>query len=117
MSNIHQLEILPEKHAINLIASYSQEFEQDSFNYHQLLIKLHNAITHTEFMHSEDNSFWMRHRGCDYLSNPKLFKNAPLTYLCAFLAELFKQLQLQEIARKIPPNILQAALNRLHDFK
>lgn len=117
MSNIHQLDILPEKHTINLIASYGEEFEQDTFNYDQLLLKLQGAISHTRFMYKEDNSVWMKNSGCDYLSNPKLFANAPLTYLCAFLGEIFKQLQLQEIAKKIPPNILKAALKRLQEFK
>lgn len=117
MSNLHQLDILPEQSTINLIASYSVEFEHDGFNYHQLLEKLDLAISCNHFMDKEDNAVWMNYEGNDYLSNPKLFAHAPLTYLCAFLSETFKQSEVNEIETKISPSTLQALLTRLNDFK
>ena len=117
MSNLHQLDIIPEKSTINLMATYTADFEDDSFNYHQLLRKLKNTMLICHFMDKEDNAAWMRHQGYDYLSNPKLFSHAPLTYLCAFLSEIFKQLNITDIMKKIPPNTFKAALKRLSEFK
>jgi hypothetical protein len=117
MSNLHQLNILPEQRTINLIASYSNDFERDNFDYHQLLEKLHSTMSRSHFMDQQDNAAWMNHRGNDYLANPKLFAHAPLTYLCAFLSEIFKNNQLDDIERNIEPNIFEAILKRLNDFK
>lgn len=117
MSNLHQLDILPEQSTINLIASYSAEFERDAFNYQQLLEKVNNTIRCNNFMDQEDNAIWMAYEGNDYLRNPHLFANAPLTYLCAFLSESFKHREVQDIEKEISPYILQAILKRLNDFK
>lgn len=117
MDNIHQLNLLPAQSSINLIASYSTEFECDNFNYHQLLEKMQVTILGNSFMKNIDNANWMNHRGGDYLNNPKLFSNAPLTYLCAFLSEIFKQSDIRHIEKNICPNILKAALIRLNEFK
>lgn len=117
MGNLHQLDILPEQSTINLIASYSAEFDSDSFNYHQLIEKVNSTILGNDFMTQEDNADWMNHEGYDYIRNPKLFSNAPLTYLCAFLSESFKHSDIQDIERKISPTTLQAILKRLNDFK
>ena len=117
MGNLHQLDILPEQSTINLLASYSLEFECESFNYRQLLEKLNTTILRNNFMDQEDNAAWMNHEGNDYLRNPKLFANAPLTYLCAFLSESFKHPELHDIERKISPTTLKALLKRLNDFR
>lgn len=117
MGNIHQLNILPKQTTINLIASYSNEFERENFDYHQLLEKLHNAMIRSHFMEQQDNTAWMNHQGHDYLANPKLFTHAPLTCSCVVLSEIFKHNKLNDIERKIEPNTLKAVLNRLNDFK
>jgi len=117
MDNIHQLNTLPEQKTINLIASYSNDFERENFDYHQLLEKLNNAILLSHFMEQQDNSAWMSHRGNDYLANPKLFAHAPLTYLCAFLSEIFRHNKLNEIERNIEANTFKTVLKRLNDFK
>ncbi|MEG3754861.1 hypothetical protein [Psychromonas arctica] len=117
MSNIHQLNNLPKQATINLIASYKGDFESDYFDYHQLLEKLQSVILRGHFMDQEDNAAWMSHRGCDYLSNPKLFAHAPLTYLCAFLSETFKKNSLNDIEKTVAPAVFNAVLTRLNDFK
>jgi len=117
MSNIHQLDNLPKQTTINLIASYRSDFGHKDFSYHQLLEKLQHIIIRHHFMDKEDNAAWMNHRGNDYLSNPKLFAHAPLTYLCAFLSETFKHNHLKQIEKKISPNVFEAILKRLNDFK
>lgn len=117
MSNIHQLNTLPEQTTINLIASYSNDFEHKNFDYHQLLEKLHSTILRSHFMDQQDNAAWMNHRGHDYLANPKLFAHAPLTYLCAFLSEIFRHNKLSEIEKNIEANTFRAVLKRLNDFK
>ncbi|WP_417697398.1 hypothetical protein [Psychromonas sp.] len=117
MSNIHQLNNLPKQATINLIASYKGDFENGCFDYCQLLEKLQDVILRGHFMDQEDNAAWMMHRGHDYLSNPKLFAHAPLTYLCAFLSETFKKNSLNEIERSIPSAVFSAILTRLNDFK
>ncbi|RBW42835.1 hypothetical protein DS885_14510 [Psychromonas sp. B3M02] len=117
MSNIHQLNNLPKQDTINLIASYKVDFESDYFDYHQLLEKLQEVILRGHFMDQEDNAAWMSHRGNDYLSNPKLFAHAPLTYLCAFLSEIFKKKSLTEIEKSVAPIVFNEVLTRLNDFK
>lgn len=117
MTNIHHLDTLPSQNTINLIASYSQEFDNKRFNYQQLLTKIHATIVCNHFMEQQDNARWMIHQGNDYINNPMLFRNAPLTYICAFLSELFKRGKVKDIEKKISPNIIKAALKRLTDFK
>lgn len=117
MSNVHHLDILPAQNTINLIASYSQDFDKEGFNYQQLLNKMHATIVHNQFMEKHDNANWMTRQGNDYINNPTLFSNAPLTYICAFLSEIFKRIKITDIERRISPNIFKAALIRLSYFK
>ncbi|TEW53885.1 hypothetical protein E2R68_10360 [Psychromonas sp. RZ22] len=117
MSNLYDLDILPPQNTINLIASYSKYFERESFNYPLLLEKLNATMLSSHFMEKQDNAAWMNHQGSDYIGNPKLFAHAPLTYLCAFLSEVFKQRQVKDIEKRIPPKIFRAALKRLNEFK
>ena len=117
MCDIHALNILPSQTAIDSIATYRSEFDKDSFDYTQLLNKLKKAFYELNFMCKHDNADWMRERGHDYLSNPKLFGHAPLTYLCAFLGEIFKTYDLPELLEKVTPQILKCALTRLEEFK
>ncbi|WP_028863177.1 hypothetical protein [Psychromonas aquimarina] len=117
MSNIHALNILPSQEVIDSIANYHAEFDDISFDYTQLLIKLKNEIYKLNFMVKHDNADWMQRRGSDYLTNPKLFAHAPLTYICAFIGELFKKYSLEELLEKLTPQILKSVLARLNDFK
>lgn len=116
MCNIHAMEIIPSQAAINSIAIYRAEFEKESLDYNALLAKLKNVINELGFMKAHDNADWMQKRGSDYLSNPKLFCHAPLTYLCAFLGELFNSYELDELQIKLSPKILECALKRLEQF-
>ncbi len=117
MSNIHALNILPHQDAINCIATYHSEFDNKTLDYTKLLEKLQQSIVDLNFMRTEDNALWMQQRGADYMTNPKLFKHAPLTYICAFLAEIFKQHDLESLPAKLTPPILRSLLNRLNEFK
>ena len=116
MSDIHQLNDLPSQSAIDLIATYRTEFDNPTFDYPLLLSQLKRDITKLEFMYKRDNKIWMMRRGNDYLENPKLFIHAPLTYLCAFLGEVFKE-DIHELQQKLSPEILENALTRLYQFK
>lgn len=117
MCDIHALHILPKQTTIDSIALYRNEFDKDSFDYTLLLKQLKGSISEHCFMGKYDNAEWMRERGADYLINPSLFAHAPLTYLCIFLAEIFKKYELTELADKLTPKILKSALTRLNEFK
>ena len=117
MCNIHAMEIIPSQVSINSIATYSSEFDNSELDYNELLVALKGIIQKQKFMQDHDTTEWMRQRGADYLSNPKLFCNAPLTHLCAFLGELFNTYELAELEKKLSPEILECALTRLSRFK
>lgn len=117
MCNIHAIEIIPSQASIDLIAIYRAEFDKESLDYKELLGTLKNVIHELGFMEAHDNADWLQKRGTDYLSNPKLFCNAPLTYICAFLGELFNTYELEELEEKLTPQILECALTRLEKFK
>jgi len=117
MQNIHNLKHLPSQYAIDLIADYHNEFQQNNLNYQQLLGTLQKDLCRLGFMLNADNQIWMLTRGNDYLSNPRLFENAPLTYICTVLSEVFKENDLIELAEKLPASALKQALVRLNEFK
>lgn len=117
MQNIHSLKHLPSQHAIDLIADYHDELKTKKLNYQQLLGKLKKDLYRLGFMLNVDNTIWMETRGNDYLSNPKLFDNAPLTYICTVLSEVFKEDNLAELAEKLPAITLKKVLIRLNEFK
>ena len=117
MSDLHTLHILPSQTAINSIADYRLEFEKPLFDYKKLLCDLKKALYELHFMYKYDHADWLRIRGIDYLANPKLFAHAPLTYLCAFLSEVFKHNKLSQIEKKISPSVFEAILKRLNEFK
>jgi len=117
MNDIHQLNSLPEKTTLDLLTSYGIAFEDKNCDYHQLLKKLQSTIMKGQFMDQQDNAAWMNHRGNDYLANPKLFSHAPLTYLCAFLSELFKKNSVKQIEKNVSPEVFKAVLKRLENFK
>lgn len=117
MCNVHAMEIIPSQASINTISTYRAKFDNEKLDYAQLLKQLKTVIHEQGFMEDHDTTEWMLHRGTDYLSNPKLFCNAPLTYLCAFLGHLFKTYELEELEQKLSPEILKCALTRLQEFK
>jgi hypothetical protein len=117
MHNIHALEIIPSQAVINSIAAYRTKLDNQSIDYKELLTELKNIIHELGFMEKHDNAQWMQKRGCDSLSNPKLFYNAPLTYICAFLGELFNTYEINDLQKKLTPQILECALTRLGQFK
>ena len=117
MCNIHAMEIIPSQASIDTISVYREKFDNESLNYKELLKQLKCVIHEQGFMEAHDTTEWMQQRGTDYLSNPKLFCNAPLTYICAFLGELFNTYELEELEHKLSPKILECALARLEKFK
>ncbi|WP_413700668.1 hypothetical protein ACLKMH_01975 [Psychromonas sp. KJ10-10] len=117
MCNIHAIEIIPNQATINSIAAYRSEFDDESIDYKALLMKLKRIINELGFMKNEDTEQWMQQRGGDYLANPKLFCNAPLTCICAFLGELFNHYEIDSLQQKLSPQILECALTRLEQFK
>ncbi|MCG6201579.1 hypothetical protein [Psychromonas antarctica] len=117
MSDIHELNSLPSQAAIDSIAIYRLEFDKDTLNYPQLLSSLKKACHELNFMSKQNNKRWMREKGHDYLNNPTLFDQTPLTYLCVFLGEIFKTYDLPELQEKLTPQILKCALTRLQVFR
>lgn len=117
MTNIHSLSDMPSQFAIDAIANYQYELEMDKLNYTNLLAKLKNDMDSLGFVFEDDNQIWMLRRGNDYLLNPKLFNHTPLTYICIFLTEVFKEKDIDKLAQKLPPATLQMALERLNEFK
>ena len=96
---------------------YHSEFDKKNIDYMTLLQKIETTMVELNFMRTHDNAQWMQQRGADYLTNPKLFKHAPLTYLCAFLAEIFKQYDVETLPNKLSPHTLKSLLSRLNEFK
>lgn len=117
MCNIHAIEIIPNQAVINSIAAYRSEFDDESIDFKLLLMKLKRIIHELGFMENEDTEQWMQQCGGDYLANPKLFYNAPLTCICAFLGELFNHYEIEALQDKLSPQILEEALTRLEKFK
>jgi len=116
MCDIHALYILPSQTAINSVATYRVKLNQEDLDYRQLLNEMKYTFDEHDFMCAHDNSQWMQCRGYDYLYNPKLFYRAPLTYICAFLSEIFKAHDLSELQEKLTPDILSCILTRLEEF-
>lgn len=117
MCNIYAIEIIPSQMAINSIAAYRTEFNGKPIDYKALLMKLKTIIHELGFMENQDTAKWMLQYGGDYLSNPKLFCNAPLTCICAFLGALFNNYSIEVLQEKITPKALECALTRLEKFK
>lgn len=116
MKNIHTTKILPNQQAIESIAALSAEFSAKQFDRKVLLKHVKEAVLETKFMSEQDHAIWMTARGADYIANPKLFAAAPLTYICAFLGELFNNLEVEEIEKKVPQEAIEQALLRLKSF-
>ncbi|WP_019614272.1 hypothetical protein [Psychromonas ossibalaenae] len=114
---IHTLAILPQQQVIDSVALFSHEFNNRNFDYIRFLTQLKQAVVESQFMADHDNSMWMQRCGCDFFTNPKLFVNAPLTYLCAFLGELFNNYEVKEIQEKVDASVIEQALLRLNAFK
>ena len=117
MHNIHKLSNLPNQKTINSIALLGHQFISKELEFDILLIQLEELIAESNFMIEHDNSAWMEKRGHDFINNPKLFAQAPLTYVCAFLSELFKNSEADEIESSVQPIVIYQALKRLQDFK
>jgi len=116
MHNIHKISNLPNQHTINSIALLGHQFTSQKLQFDHLLVKLEALFVDSKFMVGRDNSLWMAKRGRDFFNNPNLFSQAPLTYVCAFLSELFKNTEIDEIELRVEPLVLFQALKRLQDF-
>ncbi|MFO6425315.1 hypothetical protein [Motilimonas sp. KMU-193] len=116
MNDIHKLEILPGSQALASVAAF-QNLSSDLNDYRMQLVDLHQTMIKSGFTISVDAAEWVRERGRDYLHNPKLFENAPLTYVCTLLCELFKSRSIDDISKTISPATLNTMLARLNSFK
>jgi hypothetical protein len=116
MSQIHSLTCLPEQGSINSVARFSDYFMEKDFDYLKLIKSLKALILDNNFMVQQDHWHWVKTRGMDYCHNPKLFAYAPLTYVCAFLSELFKNFTVEQIKSSYPADVLRQALLRLKSF-
>lgn len=116
MQYIHSVKTLPSQQAIQSVSVYSNQFDQKDFDFQTLLISLKETIFRNSFMIESDHYLWASTRGRDYLDNPKLFAQAPLTHVCAFIGEIFKNFDIDEINRRLPSHVLQKALIRLNSF-
>jgi len=117
MQNIHKISNLPNQKTINSIALLGNKFLSQQIEFPHLIIQLEALIQESKFMLEHDNSLWMLKRGRDFFNNPKLFAQAPLTYICAFLSELFKNQQEGKMQLETSQPALHQALIRLQDFK
>jgi len=116
MPQIHTLKFLPSTQAIQSVADYSELFAAESLDFKALLVSLKKTIFSNDFMIAQDNFQWALTRGVDYFNNPKLFAQAPLVYVCAFVSEIFKNFEIEEIHRRLPASVLHQALLRLNGF-
>jgi hypothetical protein len=116
MTNIHTLKFLPSTQVIQTISAFSEELEDDRFDFKETLISLKETVLKHGFMNNQDHSIWAVTRGVDYFDNPKLFAQAPLTYVCAFISEIFKRFEIEEIYKRLPKIVLKQALSRLAFF-
>lgn len=117
MRDIHSFNHIPSQNAIDSITNYQSELEKDNLNYKLLLEKLKKDIHRLGFRSKSENKMWMLIVGNDYLTNPKLFRHAPLNYICVLLGEIFKEDNLHELEKKLPATALKQLLARLDAFK
>lgn len=117
MQDIHSLNHLPSQYVIDSIANYQSELNKDHLDYKLVLKRFKRDLQRLGFTPESDNQIWMLRRGNDYLANPKLFEHAPLTYLCIFISEVFKEDNLDKLAEKLPATTFKQVLTRLYDFK
>ena len=113
---IHTIKLLPSTQAIQAVSAYTEQLEDDSFDFTALLISLKNTAFDQGFMIEQDNSHWASTHGRDYFYNPKLFAHAPLVYICVFLSETFKNKEIEEVSANLPAPVLKQALQRLTCF-
>ena len=116
MPHIHTLKFLPSREAINSISAFNDLLQNENVDFETLLIELKKSVFTNNFMIEQDNWQWLVTRGIDYFENSKLFAQAPLTYVCAFISEIFKNFEVEEINRRLPQAVLHQALARLAFF-
>ncbi len=116
MPHIHTIKFLPSAQAIQSVSGYYEQFEQQDSDFKALIIALKATAIKSRFIIEQDNAHWATMHGVDYFNNPKLFAQAPLTYVCAFISEMFKHYDVEEIYKRLPVAVLQQALLRLKSF-
>ncbi|HEY5714847.1 MAG TPA: hypothetical protein VIS54_00385 [Psychromonas sp.] len=117
MSNIYDLSILPNQHAINSVADLHDDFIADCADFEMLLSRLKLNIVSSGDLLTQDYQRWFFTRGMDYFYNPKLFVYAPLNCTWVFLSELFKLYKIDYISKNVPKMVIKCVLLRLSDFK
>lgn len=116
MNNIHTLKFLPSTQVIQNVSAFSVPLANDNLDFEEILVSLKKIVFKHDFISKQDNSRWASLHGSDYLENPKLFAQAPLTYVWAFISEFFKRYEVEEISKRLPKAVLQKALSRLAVF-
>lgn len=116
MLHLHNTKYLPSIQAIQSVSAYREQLDNTNIDFKKLLISLKETVYKHNFMIEQDNFQWASTRGVDYFSNPKLFEQAPLSYVCAFISEVFKNFSIEEINKRLPKAVLQQALSRLAFF-
>ena len=117
MKTIHDLTIIPKQQVLNSVAAFDIKFDANSTELTVVLTKIKTTISESKFMQGQNHSVWMSTRGADFIANPKLFACAPLTYVCAFLGELFNNFDVEEIQKIASQEVIQQALVRLNEFQ
>ena len=117
MPHIHTIKFLPSAQAIQSVSGYSEQFDKEDMDFKELLISLKNTVIQSRFISEQDNAHWAVVHGVDYFHNPKLFAQAPLAYVCAFISEMFKNHEIEEISQRLPKSVLKQALQRLKSFR
>ena len=59
---------------------------------------------------------WIRREGSDYLHNPKLLSNAPLSALCGLIAYITKNYTFSDHQTKFHPELISSLSSRLKIF-
>lgn len=116
MPHIHTIKFLPSAQAIQSVSGYSDKFKQKDMDFKALLTSLKKTVIKSRFISQQDNAHWATVHGVDYFNNPKLFAQAPLAYVCAFISEIFKNNEVEAISQHLPVSVLQLALQRLKFF-
>ncbi|RJG49432.1 hypothetical protein [Motilimonas pumila] len=117
MNDIHKLEIIPDNQALISVAAFHNKMSSDLHDYQLQLAKLRKTMQDSGFKVDVDAAAWVKDSGRDYLSNPKLLENAPLTYVCTLLCELFKHKTIEEVSVVVTPTTITKLLTRLNSFK
>ncbi|MCE2572433.1 hypothetical protein [Motilimonas eburnea] len=69
-----------------------------------------------DFLETEEYRSWLRYEGADYLHNPRLLINAPLSALCGLIAYIINHTNKSTDSIRCHPDFAELLSNRLKAF-